>query len=105
VLLVEHTRCAEHGELVHGGDAHDHVSGEHAHSKAATLSGLPDAGSDEAHDHCSVSANRGDAAVSFVDSKAWIRFAGLLHDPTLTSAVIVPSTPRFRIAPKGSPPA
>ena len=105
MLLVEHTRCAEHGELVHSGDAYDHASGEHAHSKTATLDGLPDPDSDEAHDHCVVPADRRDAAASFVDSKACICVAGLLDDLTLNSAVLVPSTPRFRIAPKGSPPA
>lgn len=105
MLLVEHTRCAKHGELVHGGDAHDHAGGERAHSKTATLNGLPDAGSDEAHDHCSVSVDRRDAAVSLVDAEACIRVAALLDDSRPTSAVVVPSTPRFRIAPKTSPPA
>lgn len=105
VLLVEHTRCAEHGELVHGGDAHDRAAGEHAHSETATLDGLPDPDSDEAHDHCVVSADRRDAVVSFVDAETCIHVAELLDDCTLISAAIVPSTPLFRVAPKSSPPA
>lgn len=52
-VLVEHARCAEHGELVHTSD------GDHAHSdtSAAPSSVSIEAGgsNEHGHDHCEVS--------------------------------------------------
>lgn len=57
MLLVEQSRCAEHGELVHG-DAHPHDPGQSGHAESAELRGTPEAGTDGNHDHCSVYADR-----------------------------------------------
>ena len=105
MLLVEHTRCVEHGGLVHQSDAHQHVAGEHAHADSTAVHGVPDAGSEEGHDHCVVSADRRDAVGSV---SAPVLCSGALEAPHVlapTDASAVTRTARFRIAPKNSPPA
>jgi hypothetical protein len=37
MLLVEHSRCVEHGELVHNSEAHAHVSAAHPHADLAAV--------------------------------------------------------------------
>jgi len=105
MLLVEHARCAEHGELVHNGEAHDHVASEHGRADSATVHGTPDAGADEAHEHCSASADRRDALVSIVEAQVSARVSEAPHGCTLPNAFVVADTARFRVAPKNSPPA
>lgn len=105
MLLVEHTRCAEHGELVHGGEAHHDAAGGDAHNGSAAAQGAADARGDEAHHHCSLWSDRRDGLASIDDADAWFQVAEARADFTLRSAVIVPRTPRFQIAPKTSPPA
>jgi len=105
MLLVEHSRCAEHGELVHGGEPHPHSVTRALQLPSPAVWGTPDAGSKDAHEHCSVSANRRDVLDAIVDAGApEHRYeapqALSAHDP-----VIVAPTPRFRVAPKTSPPA
>lgn len=104
MLLVEHTRCAEHGELVHG-DPHQHGAGPQQQAESPALHGMPDPSTEEGHDHCSVSSDRRDALVLIAAPDAGIQ-ASKAHEPlALHSAIIPPITPRFRIAPKNSPPA
>jgi hypothetical protein len=105
MLLVEHTRCSEHGELVHSDGAHSHVVVEHGSAGSLGVRGASDPNPDEAHDHCSVSADRRDALVLIVDPQV----ATPTHDApsrsTLASTFAVTYTARFRVAPKNSPPA
>jgi len=105
LLLVEHGRCAEHGELVHNGEAHDHVASEHGHTDSVAVHGMPDAGADEAHEHCSASADRRDALVSLVEAQLSARVNEAPQGSTRPNAFIVADTARFRVAPKNSPPA
>jgi len=105
MLLVEHTRCAEHGELVHDGDAHRHVAGEHAHADSTSVHGTPDASSGEAHDHCALSIDRRDAFVSICTPARSTHALETPHASAPTDAFVVARTARFRIAPKNSPPA
>jgi len=104
MLLVEHTRCAEHGELVHG-DAHQHGAGPQQQAESPSLHGMPDPSTEEGHDHCSVSSDRRDALVLMATADAGIQASKADEPLRLRSAVIPPITPRFRIAPKNSPPA
>ena len=105
MLLIEHTRCAEHGELVHGSEAHDHDAFTHAEAdRLAFQSGSKDA-SAEAHEHCALSVDRRDATPSIVHAK-------VARCPIAASPSAAPDAPfilgaaeRFRIAPKNSPPA
>lgn len=104
MLLVEHSRCAAHGELVHG-DAHQHEAGQDRHAEAAVLHGAPNPGSDEAHDHCSVLTDRRDAVVLTGCADAGIRVAEAQDKLSVLDRLIAPSTTRLRLAPKTSPPA
>ena len=104
MLLVEHSRCAEHGELVHG-DAHQREAGPDQQTVSALLDGSPDSGSDEAHEHCSVLTDRRDAVVSIVTAGAGIRVAEAQGELRLHDVDIAPSTSRLQLAPKTSPPA
>ncbi|MBW1757036.1 MAG: hypothetical protein JRJ80_12810 [Deltaproteobacteria bacterium] len=105
MLLVEHARCTEHGELVHNGAAHQHVAGKHAHSDAPSVHGTPDAGSEQAHDHCTPSVDRRDAIGSIADPLTSTRVCEARRGFALADAFVATDTSRFRIAPKNSPPA
>ena len=104
MLLVEHARCVEHGELVHNGEAH-HVAAEQSHAKSPAIHGTPDVGTEEAHDHCSVSADRRDALVSIADAQPSAQVTVAAADIAPLQAFVVAGTARFRVAPKNSPPA
>jgi len=105
MLLVEHTHCAEHGELVHEGVAHHHDASDHVESGAPEFEGVPDGESDAAHEHCALTADRRDAILAVAESYA----APDLLEVSQSFASVDASTPadtqRFRIAPKNSPPA
>lgn len=103
MLLVEHTKCAEHGELVH--DEHAHRadasscidSSWQSHSTPQT---------EASHDHCSLATDRRHAALPIVS--AWVTSVLELDATNRFDAVDVASWstfPRFRLAPKNSPPA
>ena len=70
MLLVEHTRCAEHGELVHASETHDHVVDDAAKALHRTFEAAADLGDEEAHEHCSHAADRRDAAADVPTSHA-----------------------------------
>jgi hypothetical protein len=105
MLLVQHTRCAQHGELVHKDEAHQHVAAEHADANAVAVQGTPDAGFDEAHDYCSVSADRRDGLVAIADARASAHVCKAPHGIALASAFVASDAARFLVAPKNSPPA
>jgi hypothetical protein len=105
MLLVEHTRCTEHGELVHSGDAHQHVAGKHAYADATSVHGTPDAGTGETLDHCAVSVDRRDAIGSIGAALPSARVCEGRHSVALADTFVATDTSRFRIAPKNSPPA
>jgi len=104
MLLVEHSRCAEHGELVHG-EAHQHDAVQDRQAESAALRGSPDASSDEAHDHCSVLTDRRDAFVSIADAGDGIQASESQAELRHFDADIATSTSRLQLAPKTSPPA
>ncbi len=104
MLLVEHSRCAEHGELVHGA-AHHHGAGANRQAESAMLHGSPDAGSEEAHDHCSALTDRRDALVSIADTGPGIRVLEMQRELSLPGTEIASSTSQLQLAPKTSPPA
>ena len=105
MLLVQHTRCAEHGELVHSRDAHQHPAGEHSHADAGAVHEMPGPGSDEAHDHCALSVDRRDAIVSICAPVCSTQSFETPHAFGPNEAFGVARATRFRIAPKNSPPA
>lgn len=104
MLLVEHTRCAEHGDLVHEGVAHHHGASDHTESDKAAFESVSDEGSDEAHEHCALTADRRDAFL-VVDSHAPPCLLEVPRSVASADAFVPADTRRFRIAPKNSPPA
>ena len=105
MLLIEHTRCAEHGELVHGSEAHHHDASTHAEAdELAFQSGSKDA-SGEAHEHCALSGDRRDGTPSIDHAK--VARCPIADSPGAAPGdrFILVATERFRIAPKNSPPA
>jgi hypothetical protein len=105
MLLVEHTRCAEHGELVHGGRPHHHDALRHGQSDVATFRNAPDEGSNEAHEHCALSANHREALILIVEARVFTHLDEAPEDFTLSNVAVVAGVSRFRVAPKNSPPA
>jgi hypothetical protein len=103
MLLVEHARCAVHGDLVHDSDPRRHGLARHASADVASAQASQDTGSDEAHDHCTPSSDRRDATVVIGTSLqgAHLRDAG--QTLVVAHALIVPRAVRLRIAPKNSP--
>ena len=105
MLLVEHTRCAEHGELVHSGEAHHHDASAQVETGGLTFEGVSDEGSSEAHEHCALSVDRRDVLVPIVEaevSPCRIRASESVRPADRFAFV---AAKRFRIAPKNSPPA
>ena len=104
MLLVEHTRCAEHGDLVHG-EGHDHGVGDAATAEHRALEAAANLGDEEAHGHCSHASERRDAAADVPTSHA----LALRRDepiPSLREASAFPTLAQlYRTAPKNSPPA
>ena len=105
MLLVEHTRCAEHGELVHDGKAHHHEGASHAHSSLAAFQGASEEASDEAHEHCALTVDRRDALAVIAEAQSSAPVVEREPLFTFTRQVVPFETGRFRIAPKNSPPA
>ncbi len=104
MLLVEHSRCAEHGDLVHGA-AHHHDAGPNRQAESAMLHGSPDAGTEEVHDHCSALTDRRDALVSIADAGPSIRVLEMRRVLSLPGNEIASSASQLQLAPKTSPPA
>lgn len=105
MLLVEHTRCAEHGDLVHEGVAHHHGASDHTESDKAAFESVSDEGSDEAHEHCALTADRRDALLAVAESHASPDLLEVPQSFASADAFVPADTRRFRIAPKNSPPA
>jgi hypothetical protein len=102
MLLVEHTRCAEHGEWIHGG-GHDRTAGEPVQSDPVSFEHRRT--SEEAHEHCAMSAERRDAASRVADASFVALLDGTPYRLLIEPTAFVSSADRFRVAPKTSPPA
>lgn len=105
MLLVEHTRCAEHGELVHGGDAHDHADASHTERDLVALEDVSEDASEAAHEHCSLTAERRDTLLSVGHAEVSPCSAELAELGAGPSTFASVKAERFRLAPKNSPPA
>jgi hypothetical protein len=106
MLLVQHSRCAEHGELVHGGKRHGHDPSGRIDAGSAAIGGLADPGSDETHEHCALWSDRRHAVAAIPQAQIGL---ALLCDAqgfaALVQQRIEADSSRFRVAPKNSPPA
>ncbi|MDH4283231.1 MAG: hypothetical protein OEV36_11305 [Myxococcales bacterium] len=106
LMLIEHVRCAEHGELAHGTAVHHPATPEPSNGVRSVA--LPDHRPADAgaHEHCALTADRREAILQI--DHAGVAAARLReermrapegHDRDLRTGA------RFRIAPKTSPPA
>jgi len=104
MLLVEHTQCAEHGELVHGSEAHAHVSRSPSLAEGSATIAAHEAGADDAHEHCRLCSDRRAIAATSADSVVIeIRARDAAPAPRMLPELAGP--PLHRTAPKHSPPA
>ena len=105
MLLVEHTRCAEHGDLVHAGEAHHHDASTDVEPGGPAFETVSDEASDAAHEHCALTADRRDALSAIVEAQvSSCRIEGSESVRPAEPFVLV-AAKRFRVAPKNSPPA
>ena len=104
MLLVEHRQCAEHGELVHGSEAHAHGTHSPAGAEESATVAAHDAGADDSHEHCLLSVDRRATAATSASSVVIdLRTPDAAPAPRTVHALAGP--PLHRIAPKNSPPA
>jgi len=104
MLLVEHRQCAEHGELVHGSEAHAHVSHGPSLAEGSATIAAHEAGADDSHEHCLLCADRRAIAATSADSVVIdIRTRDAAPAPRTLPELAGP--PVHRTAPKNSPPA
>jgi hypothetical protein len=105
MLLVEHVRCAEHGELVHPGESHGHGTAAPGDIDRATVGARSSASSELAHAHCALASNPREVAVEIARSRA---DSAHEHEAAGRKPVVryddVDESSRFRLAPKNSPP-
>jgi len=106
MLLVEHTRCAEHGELIHGA-APDHDATESpATANTGTVDQAPDDGpSGGAHEHCTLTSDRREVIAAVSDSPMTRRLDETAPLSLGVDSFVFVDTKRFQTAPKHSPPA
>jgi hypothetical protein len=105
MLLVEHTQCVEHGELVHSGEAHRHQAADDVEADSQAFHGASDDGPEEAHGHCALSADHRTALIAIGDSQLATCVYEVRADLGPVSAFVATDNSRFRVAPKNSPPA
>ncbi|KPK16107.1 MAG: hypothetical protein AMJ62_06875 [Myxococcales bacterium SG8_38] len=106
MLLVQHSRCAEHGELIHGGEGQGHDPVGRIAAGSAAIGGLADPGSDEAHEHCALWSDRRQAVAAIPQTQVGLAPACDAQGCTaLVQQRIDEDSSRFRVAPKNSPPA
>jgi len=102
-VLVTHTRCAEHGELVHADEHPAHVGSARAMELEHASIDAGDAAHSEDHEHCTAGTDRRRALqpAGYADVDAALAVANV-------SWVVVPRDVPGRavhvIAPKTSPP-
>jgi hypothetical protein len=105
MLLVEHTRCAEHGELIHGGESHGHLVQGGDASADISFEQAPDPSDDEAHEHCGHASERRDAVANVAQSVVVARSDRAAAVPDCIADHVSTRPRLYQTAPKNSPPA
>lgn len=105
LFLVVHTRCAEHGEVIHE-DAHATPRTSQA-APAGDLTTWDDAAPADSHDgadhHCETFAERRDVRTDRPVDPSVLVVVAATPTPLLLEAR-APARPLYRLAPKVSPP-
>jgi hypothetical protein len=105
MLLVEHARCAEHGDLIHAADGHDHGLSEARDGAVPAFKRGSDPDDESAHAHCNHASERRDLGVevSATELVELRESVALSTEPGV--AARASRAPLYRTAPKNSPPA
>jgi hypothetical protein len=103
-LLVKHSTCPEHGEIVHGAEAaHGAVAGVEGQTPATPADS--DSNDVEGHGHCASSTlRREQAKLGEPDLAAQVAIAPAGTALAEARAPLPPRTALFLLAPKNSPP-
>lgn len=102
MLLVEHSQCAEHGELVHRSEAHAHESHAPLMAEVSATVEAHDADANDSHEHCLLCADRRATVATSAGSMVIdIRMRDAAHAPRTVHELAGP--PQHRTAPKNSP--
>ena len=105
MLLVEHVRCAEHGDLIHRSASRDHDILTRADRRLTTIGELADPETESAHSHCPLSSHRREAWAPASQAQAGCALRGEAPAWTLLARQSTrDDSSRFRVAPKNSPP-
>jgi hypothetical protein len=107
-LLVRHSFCAEHGELIHPSEARSGSAAfAPASGKAAVEAQRSRAEAVHEHEHCAVFAHRRDALAAGAEAR-WVAVsppAGQLAAALSAAQFQPPARSLLLLAPKTSPPA
>ncbi len=103
LAIVKHAYCPEHGELIHP-DARPHASASAPRPTTPGLYASEEEAHAHGHDHCILSGQRRDVALAARTTA--VPIDGARQSDVAPGLACVPaSNPRFRLAPKQSPPA
>jgi hypothetical protein len=105
-LLVEHVRCAEHGDWAHGHDD-SHGAGLQAQlARAPQAAGAlaSESGDEHGHEHCLSCVSRGETVLPGEDSSVQHQAARQHPAPEFGPGAVVVLQRVFSFAPKTSPP-
>lgn len=105
MLLVKHSRCTEHGEFVHGHAPDDLGAATREQTQGSAFETGSEGGSDAAHEHCDLSANRRDVLATIVEARIHPEVIETAEHLLVRRADLASQTRLIRIAPKNSPPA
>jgi len=105
MLLVEHSRCAEHGELVHGHASQDLAADTDEQARGRAFETGHEEAANEGHVHCALSANHRDVLAVIVEAQLRPEVVETAQRLVVERADLAPQSKPFRIAPKNSPPA
>lgn len=102
-LVVEHVRCAQHGEWIHAGEEHATDAAEASASGDGPALLIGDSAESDAHEHCAVGSERRKQAWLPPSTPGPRPVAQLSPASSARSASLV-STRVHLFAPKTSPP-
>jgi hypothetical protein len=107
MVLVEHVRCAEHGEWVHVDDEHAGTHGSPHGVTAANSTAIAPPSSEDGHhhDHCLTCLERRKAVLVASAATELTTLSQNRDAPSIASESAIDDRPTYCFAPKTSPPA
>ena len=106
MALVRHVQCAEHGELIHSGRATPALATPASPAPIPLVASSTNADLDHSHEHCAATPNRRQAAIEITHGPLLAeRPPQIGRAPIVARDLLIFGEPRYRLAPKNSPPA